>query len=61
MLVLDVNVLLAAHREDHPNHRTVRPWFDQLIAGEDQFAVPVMIWASFLRLAAAKGLNAAAD
>ncbi|MCE4193720.1 VapC toxin family PIN domain ribonuclease, partial [Mycobacterium tuberculosis] len=27
MFLIDVNVLLAAHRGDHPNHRTVRPWF----------------------------------
>jgi uncharacterized protein len=51
MLLLDVNVLLAAHRRDHPQHHTVRPWFDRLLAGDDQFAVPHRVWASFLRLA----------
>ncbi len=51
MYLLDVNVVLAAHRDDHPHHPTVRPWFDQLLAGEDVFTVPVLVWASFLRLA----------
>lgn len=51
MLLLDVNVVLAAHRDDHPHHATVRPWFDALVAGSDDFAVPDGVWASFLRLA----------
>ena len=51
MFLLDVNVVLAAHRLDHPHHDTVRPWFDRLITADDPFAVPVAIWASFLRLA----------
>lgn len=51
MLLLDVNLLLAAHREDHPDHAPVRRWFDELLSKEESFAVPAMIWASFLRLA----------
>lgn len=51
MFVLDVNVVLAAHRRDHPQHSPVRGWFDQLLAGDDPFTVPVLVWASFLRLA----------
>lgn len=50
MLVLDVNVVLAAHRGDHPQHATLRRWFDELIAAGDDFAVPDLVWASFLRL-----------
>jgi uncharacterized protein len=51
VLLLDVNVVLAAHREDHPHHGSVRAWFDRAVAGDEPFAVPTMIWASFLRLA----------
>lgn len=51
MLVLDVNVVLAVHRGDHPHHTVVRPWFDSLAAGEDDFGVPDPVWGSFLRLA----------
>lgn len=51
MLVLDVNVVLAAHRGDHPHHHVVRPWFDTLLASESDFGVPDLVWGSFLRLA----------
>lgn len=51
MFLLDVNVVLAAHRGDHPHHCTIRRWFDQLLAGDDSFTVPILVWASFLRLA----------
>ena len=50
MLLLDVNVLLAAHREDHPHHASVRPWFDELLAGGDDFGAPAVVWSGFLRL-----------
>ena len=51
MLLLDVNVVLAAHRDDHPHFETVRPWFDAVLAGEEPFSVPTTVWGSFLRLA----------
>lgn len=51
MLLLDVNVVLAAHRVDHPLHDEIRPWFDRLLAGDEDFSVPILVWASFLRLA----------
>ena len=51
MLLLDVNIVLAAHRGDHPHHRSVRGWFDRMLAGDERFTVPALVWASFLRLA----------
>jgi toxin-antitoxin system PIN domain toxin len=51
VFLLDVNVVLAAHREDHPQHRPVRSWFDGMLQGDEPFAVPVTVWASFLRVA----------
>lgn len=50
MLLLDVNVLIAAHREDHPDHPGVRGWFDAMLAGDAAFSVPAVVWGSFLRL-----------
>lgn len=50
MLVLDVNILLASHRADHPHHDRVRPWFDAVVGGDEDFGVPHLIWGSFLRL-----------
>lgn len=51
MFLLDVNVVLAAHRADDPQHRPVRTWFDEMLAGDEPFTVPVIVWTSFLRLA----------
>lgn len=51
MLLLDVNIVLAAHRDDHLHHSEVRAWFDELLAGQESFTVPMLVWASFLRLA----------
>lgn len=51
MLLLDVNVVLAAHRDDHPNYGAVRPWFDELLDGGEDFGLPSFIWGSFLRIA----------
>lgn len=54
MLLLDVNVVLAAHRGDHPLHAPVRAWFDELLRGDERFAVPAFVWGSFLRLATSR-------
>jgi uncharacterized protein len=51
VFLLDVSVVLAAHRADHPQHVPVRGWFDQMLAGDERFAVPMLVWGSFLRLA----------
>jgi uncharacterized protein len=51
VILLDVNVALAAHRNDHPHHESVRPWFDWLTAGDEQFGVPDVVWSAFVRSA----------
>jgi toxin-antitoxin system PIN domain toxin len=51
VLLLDVNVVLAAHRDDHPQHEPVRSWFDAMLRGEERFTIPALVWSSFLRLA----------
>ncbi|MDV3125753.1 type II toxin-antitoxin system VapC family toxin [Mycobacterium sp. 21AC1] len=51
MLILDVNIVLAVHRGDHPDHESVLAWFDQMLDSDERFAVPTLIWGSFLRLA----------
>lgn len=50
MKVLDVNVVLPAHRADHPDHVAARSWLDALLASGEQFGVPWMVWWSFVRL-----------
>lgn len=54
MILLDVNVLLAAHRDDHPHYGLVRPWFDDVLVGDEAFAVPDVVWASFVRIATSR-------
>lgn len=50
-MLLDVNVLLAAHRADHPHHSIVRPWFDEMLKSGEPFTVADTTWASFVRIA----------
>jgi uncharacterized protein len=40
VFLLDVNVVLAAHRDDHPHHFLVRRWFDALLSSDDPSTVP---------------------
>jgi len=42
--------VLAASRDDHPLFGVARPWLDELLAGDEPFAVPDDVWVSFLRL-----------
>lgn len=50
MKLLDVNVVLAAYRADHPDHTTARAWLEGLLESPEQFGVPWTVWWSFLRL-----------
>lgn len=49
--MLDVNILLPAHRTDHPHHDLVYPWLAALVQGEEPFGAPNSVWASFVRIA----------
>jgi toxin-antitoxin system PIN domain toxin len=49
--LLDVNVVLAAHRTDHPHYGVVGPWFTRLTSSDEQFWVPEVVWVSFVRIA----------
>lgn len=50
MILLDVNVVVAAYRADHPHHVRVRPWFEDLVQTSEPFTVPDTVWASFVRI-----------
>jgi uncharacterized protein len=50
MKLLDVNVLVYAHREDTPNHQDYRIWLQQLINSTEPFAVPDLVLSGFLRV-----------
>jgi uncharacterized protein len=50
MKLLDVNVLVYAHREDAPDHDDYRRWLEQAVTGAEPFAVPDMVFSGFLRV-----------
>lgn len=50
MIVLDVNVVVAAFRADHVHHPVVRPWFDETFSSGSDIAIPDLVWVGFLRL-----------
>ena len=50
MLLLDVNVVVAAYREDLPQHERVSRWLEALADQREPFTVPPPVWASFVRL-----------
>lgn len=56
VLLLDVNVVLAGHRDDHPRFAVVRPWLDRLWTDQEPFSVPLFVWWSFLRIATKHGI-----
>jgi uncharacterized protein len=48
--LLDVNVTIAAHRDDHPHFETARAWLDRQLAVGASFSVPDLVAGSFLRV-----------
>jgi len=50
MVVLDVNILLAAFLAGHPQHAESRGWLTELLS-TDQVVVPDVVWAGLVRIA----------
>jgi toxin-antitoxin system PIN domain toxin len=48
--LLDVNILVYAHREDAPRHEEFRGWLLALMVGEESFGVPALALSGFLRV-----------
>ncbi len=46
-----MNVVLAAHREDHPHFQAARAWLSETLASGSQFGVTDLVAGSFLRVA----------
>jgi uncharacterized protein len=49
--LLDLNVVLAAHRDDHPHFTVARPWLDEMLRDRSPFWVPDLVAGGFLRVA----------
>lgn len=50
MKLLDVNVLVAAHREDADHHENIRPWLESCLAANPGIAVSDLVLSGFLRV-----------
>jgi len=50
VILPDVNVLVYAHREEFPRHALFRAWLEDLIGGEDPYALAAVILAGFVRI-----------
>lgn len=50
MIVLDVNVLVAAFRADHAHHPLARPWLESTLSSGQPILVPDFAWVGFVRL-----------
>jgi len=50
MILLDVNVLVYAHREDSPHHAQYLPWLETLINSEQAYGISDLVLSGFLRI-----------
>lgn len=50
MKLLDVNLLVYAHREDAPDHARYHEWLMQALAGDVGVAVSELVLSGFLRI-----------
>lgn len=57
MNVLDVNVVVALGRGDHPHHSVARAWWDAA-SPDDGFVIPDVVAAAFVRLVTGRRLFA---
>ncbi|MDR1387574.1 MAG: PIN domain-containing protein [Propionibacteriaceae bacterium] len=52
MIVVDVNVLLAAHVQAHTHHRAAHAWLVAALSDPgDPVVVPDLVWVGFVRIA----------
>ena len=50
MILLDVNILVNAHRKDAPHHVPLRAWLEDLINGEQAYGIADVVLSGFLRI-----------
>ena len=50
MILPDVNVFVAAHREDHADHDRHLSWMEQELASDRRFGVSELALSSFVRI-----------
>lgn len=50
MLLIDVNVLVYAHRKDVSGHADYLAWLENLVSGDDAYGVCDLVLSGFLRV-----------
>ncbi len=50
MMLLDVNILVNAHRKDAPHHASLKEWLEDLINGNQAYGVADIVSSGFLRI-----------
>ncbi len=50
MTLVDVNVLVYAHRRDSPNHRAYLDWLTETASSEQAFGLADLVLSGFLRV-----------
>lgn len=50
MILVDVNVLVYAHREDSPDHASYRKWLERTVASEPAFGLSEIVLSGFVRV-----------
>ncbi len=50
MVLLDVNVLVYAHRQDSPHHHLYRRWLENLLNSDDPYGLSDLVLSGFLRV-----------
>lgn len=50
MLLVDVNVLVYAHRADAPGHEEYREWLERVVNGEEAYGMSDLVLSGFVRV-----------
>jgi hypothetical protein len=50
MVLMDVNVLVYAHRADAPDHISYRHWLETIINGDEAYGMADLVLSGFLRV-----------
>jgi toxin-antitoxin system PIN domain toxin len=50
VILLDVNILIHAHRADAPQHPSLKRWLEDLIDGEQAYGISDMVLSGFIRV-----------
>ena len=54
--LLDVNVLVYAHKQGSPNHRAYSLWLERLIQGDEAYGITDIVLSGFLRIVTHPGI-----